>query len=97
MKAIVKALGLKEHHLKLFKVIYDGAVEYEDGETGMDRCIELFCEDNTIDDQTCEWVQRVAFIKGATEAGIPLQVALGKKKLTDYFSQDYIDQQCGLR
>lgn len=31
----------------------------------------------------------------ALSAGIPLAVFEGKAKLSDYFSQDYIDWKCG--
>lgn len=37
-----------------------------------------------------EWAKQ-----GALAAGIPLSVIEGKTKLTDHFSQEYIDAQCG--
>lgn len=35
------------------------------------------------------------FVSSALDAGIPLSVVMGKTKLTDHFSREYIDAQCG--
>lgn len=34
-------------------------------------------------------------VNSALRAGIPLSVINGETKLSDHFSQEYIDQQCG--
>lgn len=87
----MNVVNLTDHEKKLFDMIYQGALEYEDGEVGVNTCIEMFCEDNQIDDQTCEWAQEVAFVKAGLEAGVPLEVITGEKKLSEVFPKDYID------
>ena len=46
-------------------------------------------------EEVAEWAERVSMQTSALEAGIPLSVVLGKTKLRDHFSQDYIDYQSG--
>lgn len=67
---------------------------YEDGEVGIDRCVQLYCEKYSIDEITCEAIIRVYKIEAAVSYGIPRSVAEGKTKLKDHFSQDYIDYMC---
>lgn len=43
----------------------------------------------------CERCQREHEERGALDAGIPLSVIRGQTKLTDHFSREYIDAQCG--
>ena len=74
----------------LINKIIDGAISYEDGETGEHECIHRYCEDNNIDEETCELAQKIAFERGASQAGIPLKVIRGEKKLNEMFSKDYI-------
>jgi len=75
----------------LLNQILAGAADIEDGETGADRCIEIYCEQHGFSKETAEKAQQEAFKIGALEAGIPLSVIEGKTKLSDHFSQDYIN------
>ena len=61
--------------------IISKAMEYEDGETGMDLCIKMYCDDNKISEDVCRQAQKFAFEQSALEAGIPLAVIRGEKKL----------------
>jgi len=70
--------------------ILKGSLDYEDGETGVDRCIDLFCDQQGVSDQLRERAKWEAFKRGALGAGIPLSVIEGKTKLCDHFSPDYI-------
>jgi hypothetical protein len=45
--------------------------------------------------QYCEKCYLAICKKSALDAGIPLSVIEGKTKLTDHFSQEYIDYMCG--
>lgn len=81
--------------IDLINKIINGAIEYEDGETGEDRCIERYCEDNGIDEEICELAQQIAFERSASQAGIPLKVIRGEKKLKEVFSKEYINYQTG--
>jgi hypothetical protein len=75
----------------LYNEIINGAIEFEDGETGMLQCIELYCEENGISPDTAEMVQDLWFETEAVNNGIPRDVARCKAKLTDFFSREYID------
>lgn len=48
-------------------------------------------------DPICKTCHYANFISGAVAAGIPREVAEGRAKLRDYFSQEYIDDQCSPR
>jgi hypothetical protein len=74
--------------------IIQAAADYEDGELGMNGCIEHYCQDNDISDEICWQAQIRAFTQGALSAGIPIPVIQGKRTLRDYFSQDYINFKC---
>lgn len=39
----------------------------------------------------CEACYRKAFVQGAIDAGIPMSVIEGKTKLSDHFSNEYIE------
>jgi hypothetical protein len=65
------------------------AADLEDGETGTYKCITLACL------ELAEEAVETSYRQSALEAGIPLAVIEGKAKLTDYFSQEYIDSQAG--
>lgn len=73
--------------------IIEGAADYEDGETGMSRCVELYCKDRGIDEQIAEKAYQIWFTREARGAGIPLSVIEGKTKLSDHFSSEYIESQ----
>ena len=51
------------------------------------------CEHEEYDHECNECIEE--FKSRAIEAGIPLSVIEGKTKLSDHFSQDYINEQCG--
>lgn len=55
-------------------------------------------EDLHVDDSgiVCHECYRVWFTESALSAGIPLDVIEGRAKLTDYFTQEYINQQRGV-
>jgi hypothetical protein len=72
----------------MIKTIIELAVDVEDGETGTGRCIEQVCK------ELREAAQREAFKQSALDAGIPLSVIEGRTKLSDHFSEDYIDFKC---
>lgn len=64
--------------------IIESASDLEDGEMGMDKCIEEFCTQHNLSDEACEIAQKRAFKLAALEAGIPLEVVEGKRKLNSY-------------
>ena len=80
---------------QLINKIINEAASYEDGETGEDRCIELYCEDNNIDKDVCELAKQVAFERAASQAGIPKSVIKGEKKLSELVNKEYINYQKG--
>ncbi len=61
---------------QLLDAIIEGSKDLEDGETGIDQCIALYCE------QLAQDASRKAFRDGALEAGIPRAVVDGERKLT---------------
>jgi hypothetical protein len=71
--------------------IISGAIDLEDGETGINKCIDWFCKENSICQDLADKAKHEAFKQGAIEAGIPLLVIEGKTKLTDHFSKEYIN------
>lgn len=77
------------------KTLYDWlsqqAADLEDGETGTVKCFELACERAGLPDAICDWAVNIAMTESALDAGIPLSVIHGKTKLSDHFSQEYID------
>lgn len=75
--------------------IIKAAGAYEDGDTGIDRCIELYCQEHGIDSEVSDAACRKAHTDGALAAGIPRSVIEGKSKLSDHFSQEYIDHMRG--
>lgn len=77
----------------LIRQIIEGAGDYEDGTLGADRCIEFYCDEHGIDDETMLKAQKHFHREEALRAGIPLSVIEGKTKLRDHFSQEYIDSQ----
>lgn len=56
---------------------------YEDGETGMAGCIDLYAEENDVNRSMADFLTEYAHLQGALEAGIPLAVVLGQRKLND--------------
>ena len=70
--------------------ILKGAMDYADEDTDG---IKEFCEENNIPEEVCEAAEHQAMVESAMAAGIPMSVILGKKKLTDYYTQEYIDLQ----
>lgn len=63
-----------------------------------DVCDDSFKSDyGHIDDSGnyCKDCYKAMQKQSALDAGIPLSVIEGKTKLTDHFSQEYIDSQCG--
>lgn len=70
------------------------SIAYEDGETGTNACIDQFCQAHGLNAETAELAKKEAFKQGALEAGIPISVIEGKTKLSDHFSETYINNQC---
>ena len=77
------------------QAIINGAIEYEDGELGFHRCLELYCTEHGIVPGVAERALAEFVRQEARAAGIPLSVIEGKTKLTDHFSPEYIDFKCG--
>jgi hypothetical protein len=75
--------------------IIEASGDLEDGETGTQRCIEIYCERNGLSEEIAAQAYRRHFNREARAHGIPQSVIDGKTKLSDHFSKDYIDQQCG--
>lgn len=72
----------------------DSSKEYQ---VECDDCKAKFDREDMHHDESgsyCEPCYEAAFKQGALDAGIPLSVIEGKTKLTDHFSQDYIDHMC---
>jgi hypothetical protein len=78
---------------KRLETMIDEAGKYEDGETGMVRCMEMYCLDKGISKTLGDKALELWWTRSAQEAGIPMSVIKGKTKLTDHFSQEYIDFQ----
>lgn len=78
-------------HKELMRRIIDESASYEDGTLGVDGCIYAYCRDWGIPEYHAIAACKQAEEEGALAAGIPLKVVQGEKKLTDCFSQDYID------
>ena len=74
--------------------ILEGAAELEDGETGIHRCVELYCEQMGIPADIGEIAVKEFLKRAALSSGIPLSVIEGKTKLSDHFSPDYIRMKC---
>lgn len=74
--------------------IIEESQDFADEDTSIFECIKLYCKKHKINEKLMEQAQRTAFVNGALEAGIPLSVIEGKTKLTDHFSQEYINKQC---
>ena len=83
--------GFKE---ALYESIIKNANEYEDGETGLINCVEKYCEEHSVDLALGYEAYDYYVKKEALAAGIPLLVVGGKKKLSECFSQDYINWKC---
>lgn len=79
----------------LYKLAKDACSEYEDGELGVSKCCSLYCEDRGLSEDLAEAMAEAYYYEEAIGAGIPEEVVKGNKKLTDYFSQEYIDYKCG--
>jgi hypothetical protein len=77
-----------------YDTIIEGSTEYEDGETGMINCIEKYCEENNVDLVAGYAAYDYYINKKALQAGIPLIVIEGHKKLSDCFSSNYINWKC---
>jgi hypothetical protein len=67
--------------------------EFEDGETGLFSCIELYLEENNLP-YDAEDIERIFLQEEAISHGIPRSVVKGKSKLSNHFSQEYINHQC---
>lgn len=64
---------------------------YDDNLLEMEE-IKRQMDDYTFDLKEAQ--EDIDFIEGALAAGIPMSVIQNKSKLTDHFSQNYIDMQC---
>lgn len=78
----------------VFDLVKKACNEYEDGETGVHRCLELFLEGTPHEKDVYE-INHIFEVETAVSHGIPRSVAEGKKKLSDYFTKEYINEQCG--
>lgn len=78
----------------LYENIIKKASEYEDGTMGITQCVEKYCEECNLDSNLAEQALEYFYKKEALAAGIPLSVIEGKTKLTDHFSEDYINWKC---
>lgn len=81
---------------KAYEIIEQACSDYEDGQTGVSACVEMFVEENNLSHDVDE-VLGLYFKNEARQAGIPLSVVNGDKKLSDHFSKEYIDSQCGVK
>lgn len=88
------------YHLQIYREetvkFVNKAIEmYEDGETGVEGCVEQYCEFLDIEQSFGEEAVRIYMIEEAVGHGIPRAVAEGKMSLRDFFSQEYINRQVG--
>lgn len=79
---------------ELYEQILAGVADMSDGETPTSVLFKCYCRDNGISNAVGMEAYRHYMILEAMSHGIPRSVAEGKDKLTDYFSQTYIDEQC---
>lgn len=80
---------------KILREVIKGSSDYADIDICASKAIELYCEDNGLSQEIAEAANYLFEKEEALNAGIPLSVIEGKTKLTDHFSQEYIDFQCG--
>lgn len=73
-------MGQMKQLLSIVEEIIEKSAEYEDGETGMARCIQMYCKDNLISEDICQQAQKFAFEQSALDAGIPLAVIRGNER-----------------
>ena len=66
----------------LYKWMIDKASELEDGDTGMNRCMEAFCDESGIPQHVGEWAAGIYNARSAWDAGIPLTV-ISQKLIND--------------
>jgi hypothetical protein len=81
----------------LYENIIKNAADYEDGETGLISCVEKYCEEHNVDLAIGYEAYDYYIKKKALAAGIPLSVIEEKKKLSECFSQDYINWKCNIK
>ena len=60
-----------------------------------DKCKQNYSFYSDESGDYCTICYQFEWVKSALEAGIPRSVIEGRTKLTDHFSQEYIDSQCG--
>lgn len=80
-----------------FRWLYNEATDFADEGMSTARCFELAGEKHGLPAEIVEWAAITADIESALEAGIPRSVIDGITKLSDHFSQDYIDHMRGKR
>ena len=81
--------------MDIFEKIIAGSREYADYDVSWSECIERYCEDNNIPQEIGDQAYHIYLRREAISHGIPASVVDGKTKLTDHFSQEYINEQCG--
>ena len=82
--------------IEKIEIVVNALKEYYDGPEGLsiNECVEEYCTYNAILLDVDEAVHLYQ-VEEAVSHGIPRPVAEGKAKLTDYFSQEYIDHMTG--
>lgn len=68
---------------ELFDTIVKGAGDLEDGETGMARCIEAYCQEHGIAEEVGHAVYEAWFKQEAVEHGVPAAVVEGRERLPE--------------
>lgn len=77
-----------------YNQVISESMDYQEDETGMFEAIRHYCELNGIDSEVAEEIIDRYDLQMALDAGIPLSVATGKKKLSECFSREYINHMC---
>jgi hypothetical protein len=82
--------------MNIYEFIVEQACDdWEDGTLGVARCVELWCEEHGISQETADRAVAWEYRRSAIEAGIPRAVIDGEIRLNQIFSEEYIKWKCG--
>ena len=100
MRKRVKSLNLEFPLTTIEKKFFEWAEEQMKDfwdEAPMQDCISGMCKHHRLDEDIADWLIKVFWVREGLDAGIPLSVVLGETKLSDHFSQEYIDFKKGVK
>ena len=84
------SLFRSETERALYNRLLEMCAGYEDGETGIHKCMDMACEALGLPEEVASWAGGIYMTESALDAGIPLSVIEGKTKLSDHFTKEQI-------